>query len=75
MIQVIEKQGHIWHMIIHGENVLFSRNIKLYINGVISLQPNVDNGLRWRINRKWVSYNQIKKAIYDSNAGTLGTFQ
>lgn len=32
-------------------------------NNIFPEKPNCDNGLRWRINRKWISYNQIKQAI------------
>jgi hypothetical protein len=70
MIQVIEKQGNSWHMLINGIDCTFYKSIALYIgNEIYPAKPNTDNGLRWRIGRKWVSYNQIKVAIQSSGAG------
>jgi hypothetical protein len=51
-------------MIINNVPVIFSAKLHLYTDGLFQLQANADNGLRWRIGRKWVSYKQIKKAIY-----------
>ena len=63
MIQIIEKQDNGWHMVIHGQPCYFTRQLDLYTTGLLPLPANTDNGLRWRINRKWVSYRQIKKII------------
>lgn len=63
MIVSIKKHGVNWHMVINGAPVIFTKFCDLYADGLVPLPANVDNGLRWRINRKWVSYKQIKKAI------------
>lgn len=62
-IQNIEKQGDNWHMTIHGHRCIFTKTLHLYTTGLLPVQPDTTNGLRWRINRHWISYNQIKKAI------------
>jgi hypothetical protein len=67
MIQHIEKHGVNWHMIINNVPVIFSPKLDLYTDGLFPHPANADNGLRWRINRKWVSYKQIKKAICTKN--------
>ena len=63
MIQLIKKEGASWHMIIHGVECTFFQ-MSLYIgNNLFPVNPNTDHGLRWRVNRKWVSYRQVKKSI------------
>lgn len=55
-------------MIIHGVECTFSP-MNLYVgNNLFPEQPNADNGLRWRVNRKWVSYKQIKNAIINKSS-------
>lgn len=50
-------------MIIHGIECTFIP-MRLYVgNNLFPEIPNTDNGLRWRVNRKWVSYRQVKKSI------------
>ena len=63
MIQLIEHKGSSWHMIIHGIDCTFIP-MNLYIgNDLYAVKPDCENGLRWRVNRKWVSFNQIKNVI------------
>ena len=63
MIQLIEKKGNTWHMVIHGVDCTFIP-VALYIgNNLFPEKPNADNGLRWRVNRKWISYKQIKMSV------------
>ena len=62
--QVVDSQNNIWHMIINGKRCTFMIPIALYLENELSpLKPDVDNGFRWRVNRRWVSYKQIKNAI------------
>lgn len=63
MIKDIIYQHDSWHITIHGQRCIFTKTLQLYTTGLLPLQPNTTKGLRWRINRRWVSYNQIKKAI------------
>jgi len=50
-------------MVIHGKECMFTP-MALYLgNKLLPETPNADRGLRWRINRKWVSYKQIKFCI------------
>ena len=65
MIESIEKHGVNWHMVINGIPVIFTRFCDIYTDKLTPFPANTDNGLRWRINRKWASYKQIKKAIYE----------
>lgn len=66
MIQNIEKHNNSWHFEFNGVECVFIP-MALYTNGLLPLEPNCDNGLRWRIKGKWISYNQIKKAITQNN--------
>jgi hypothetical protein len=68
MIQVIERQNNNWHMVINGKACTFAvKPLALYIgNNLFAEIPDTENGLRWRINRKWISYLQIKAAINNS---------
>lgn len=63
MIQIIEKQANGWHIKFNNAHLIFMPPQLFMENSFIPLKANADNGLRWRVNRKWVSYNQIKKAI------------
>jgi hypothetical protein len=66
-IQVIKKDGGKWHMTIHGVGCTFIP-MALYIgNNLFPEQANADRGLRWRINRKWISYKQIKNEIEEQS--------
>jgi len=52
-------------MVIHGKACTFAiKPLALYIgNSLFAEDPDTENGLRWRINRKWISYKQIKESI------------
>jgi len=63
MIHIIEKQVNSWHILFDNEVLVFIPPHLFYANSFIPIKANADNGLRWRINRKWISYNQIKTAI------------
>lgn len=63
MIQLIERQYNSWHIKFNNADLIFIPPQLFLYNSFIPLKANADNGLRWRVNRKWVSYNQIKKAI------------
>jgi len=65
MIKIIDKQEDSWRIEINGIPALFTvKPIALFVgNDLFPLTGNCDNGLRWRIKYKWISYNQIKKAI------------
>jgi hypothetical protein len=65
MIQVIERQNNNWHMVIHGKVCTFAiKPMALYMgNNLFAEDTDAENGLRWRINRKWISYKQVKAAI------------
>ena len=65
MVYLIGYKQNSWHIFINDVECYFTcKPIALYIgNNIFCEEPSADNGLRWRINRKWVSYNQIKKAI------------
>lgn len=71
MIQVIEKQFDSWHMIVNDLPITFTKQLQLFTDGLLPINPDCRNGLRWRINSKWVSYNQIKKAINESKLQRL----
>lgn len=63
MIQLINKEKGKWHILIYGVECTFM-SMSLYVgNNLFPEKPNSDRGLRWRICRKWVSYNQIKITI------------
>lgn len=68
MVQVIENNGNKWHMIINGVDCVFIP-LSLFVgNNLFPTKPNVEKGLRWRVNRKWVSYKQIKNAIINKSS-------
>ena len=55
-------------MVIHGVECIFIP-MELYVgNELLPQKPNADRGLRWRVNRKWVSYRQIKRRIERTDA-------
>lgn len=56
-------------MIIHGIECVFMPMELFVENKFLPLLPKVKGStLGWYVNRKWVSYNQIKKIILSSNA-------
>jgi hypothetical protein len=62
-IQLIEKQNNIYRLKINGVNCCFI-SLDLFINGLFPIKRCYVNGsLGWYVNRKFVSYNQIKKCI------------
>jgi len=63
MIQIIEKQSNGWHITFNNVDLIFIPPQLFLHNSFIPLKANADNGLRWRVNRKWISYNQIKSEI------------
>ena len=65
MIQLIENKSNNWHIKINGVDCTFIPMALFKENNLFAEKANCENGLRWRINRKWVSYKQIKKAIYE----------
>ena len=63
MIELIEKQKGGWHIKISGDDYFFT-GTKLYKgNNLIPVTPNADKGLRWRVNRSWVSYLGLKSIL------------
>lgn len=50
-------------MVIHGVHCTFTPMNLYKGNNLFPIRPDVDNGLRWRVNRKWVSYRQVKEKI------------
>lgn len=68
MIEIIKYQRNIWHMQINGKACfLHTKPIALFVeNNLLPKPPNCSNVLRWRVNRKWISYLQIKRAILNS---------
>ena len=68
MIQIIEKQSNGWHILFNGAQLFFYPPRLYLLNSFVLLKANADNGLRWRVNRKWISYNQIKAKINENKA-------
>ena len=66
MIQLIDNKAGIWHLNINEVYCTFIPP-RLFIKGLLPHPGNADNGLRWRVNRKWVSYKQIKKEIRNAD--------
>jgi len=64
MIQCIEKQGHTFCFVIEGRRYDFVK-CSLYLeNHFMPLSAKVKGStMGWYIGRKFVSYNQLKKAI------------
>lgn len=63
MIQIIEKQSNGWHIKFNDTDLTFIPPSLFLRNSFVPIKANADNGLRWRVNRKWISYNQIKDKI------------
>lgn len=66
-IQLIEKQVNIYRLTINGIACDFIP-LELFTNGILPAKKCMVNGsLGWYVNRKFVSYRQIKNAIKFSN--------
>jgi len=64
MIQLINKESNIFYINIYDILCVFIPMSLFKENSFIPFRPKVKGStLGWYINRKWVSYNQIKKAI------------
>jgi len=62
-IQLIEKHGNIHRLTINGIPCDFIP-LELFTTGFLPVKKCIVNGsLGWYVNRKFVSYRQIKKAI------------
>ena len=66
MIQIIERQYNGWRIAFNGAQLFFYPPSLYFLNSFVPLKANADNGLRWRVNRKWISYNQIKAKINEN---------
>jgi hypothetical protein len=64
-MKLIAKQHNNWTFEFQGKKITFTlKPVALYLeNDLFPLNPNCNNGLRWKICNKWISYKQIKKAI------------
>lgn len=66
-IQMIEKQKNNYRLTVYGIECLFIP-LDLFTTGLFPVKKCLVNGsLGWYVNRKFVSYNQIKKAITPKN--------
>lgn len=62
-IQLIEKQKGSYRLLIYGIECVF-KPMELFTTGLFPVKKCLNNGsLGWYVNRKFVSYKQIKKAI------------
>jgi hypothetical protein len=62
-IQFLNKQNNNYRLLINGIECLFIP-MELYTTGLMPVKKCLNNNsLGWYINRKFVSYRQIKKAI------------
>ena len=62
-IQVIDKQGDNYRLIIYELDCLFIP-FELFTTGLFPVKRTTVNGsLGWYVKRKFVSYNKVKKAI------------
>lgn len=69
MIQFIEKQSTTFCFTINSKRYYLIKCNLYYQNDLLSLKANVKGStLGWYIQRKFVSYNQLKKAIIQSTA-------
>jgi len=68
MIQLIEKQGKVFYINIYGIDCIFMGTALFLADRFLPLTPKVKGStLHWYVNRKYVSYNQIKKSINQTN--------
>ena len=64
MVQLIEKQNGKFCINIHGVDCVFMPMSLFVGNNLFPVEAKVKGGtLGWYINRKWISYKQIKKVI------------
>lgn len=66
MIQLIEKQKGKYTLLIHGKECVFMPMDLFLSTSFLPLKSFVPKGksvIKWKVNGKQVSYNQIKKAI------------
>jgi len=66
MIQLIEKQKGKYTLIIYGITCVFMPMSLFLSDSIMPLKPFVPKGksvIKWKVNGKQISYNQIKKAI------------
>jgi hypothetical protein len=63
-IQIIEKQGNIFRIMINGQRYDYHTPLSLFGKGIFPMPKRVKGStLGWSIKGDWVSYNQIKGAI------------
>lgn len=68
MVQLIDKQGKIFYMKIYGIDCIFMGTVLFLSGRFIPLTPKVKGStLHWYINRRYISYNQIKHSITKTN--------
>ena len=66
MIQLVDKHKGKYTLIIHGVECIFMPMALFLSTSLMPLKAFVPNGksvIKWKVNGKQVSYNQIKKAI------------
>ncbi len=64
MIQLIKKEAGKFYMDIHGVECVFMPMCLFTDKQFLPIEPKVKGSvLHWYVNRKYVSYNQIKEAI------------
>lgn len=64
MIQLIKKEAGIFYINIHGIECVFIPMCLFTNKQLLPIKPKVKGStLHWYVNRKYISYNQIKKAI------------
>lgn len=62
-IQLIEKQKGSYRLMIYGIDCVF-KPMELFTTGLFPVKKCMNNGsLGWYVNRKFVSYKQIKKVL------------
>ena len=63
MIQLIEKQDSNYRLIINGTSCLFIP-MNLFLHDLLPVKKcQVNGSIGWYVNREFISYNKIKKAI------------
>lgn len=65
IIKLIEKQSNNYRLLIDGIECLFIP-LDLFTTGLFPVKrTNVNGSLGWYVNRKFISYKKIKKAIHE----------
>ena len=67
-VQLIDKQKGKYTLIIHEKKCVFMPMILFLSDSFLPLKPFVPKNksvIKWKVNGRQVSYNQIKKAIRD----------